>query len=347
MKIKVLVLCPFSDGGACGVWSRAKHDALQYIDQGADVYVFSSNAVKGTNEIAPAEETIDGIKIKRYPYKKLGGESFMKWDKQWINDAVDLGPDIIVSHVYRHLHSTGSLKVLKLLKKKKRDAFNILITHSPFVEDNRTRSTLATIVVKFYDKFIGPRTLNKFDKIIAICKWELPYLKKMGVDDSRIVVLPTPIAKEFDTTPVPMKNKPSGVLFLGRVAPIKDIETLIRAAERLPHIKFSIVGPVEQEYGWKLHNMIIDRKMNNVEFYPAVYDIKEKIKLIDSHKIFLLPSIREAMPTALLEALARNKICIGSDNEGCREVLEGKPNCYLFPIGDEMKLVEIIKEIEK
>jgi glycosyltransferase involved in cell wall biosynthesis len=53
------------------------------------------------------------------------------------------------------------------------------------------------------------------------------------------------------------------------------------------------------------------------------------------------------MPTALLEALARGKICIGSNNEGCREVLEGKPFCYLFPIGDEMKLVEIIKGIEK
>ena len=344
MKIKVLVLCPFSDGGACGVWSRAKHDALQYIDQGADVYVFSSNAVKGTNEIAPAEETIDGIKIKRYPYKKLGGESFMKWDKQWINDAVNLEPDIMVSHCYRHLHSTGSLKVLKLLKKKKRDAFNILITHSPFVEDNRTRSTLATIVVKFYDKFIGPRTLNKFDKIIAICKWELPYLKKMGVDDSRITVIPTPIAKEFDTIPIPTNNKPSGVLFLGRVAPIKDIGTLIKAAKLCPEIQFDIVGPEETEYKKELDSLIKELNIINVTFYPPVYDIKEKIKIIDSHKIFILPSIREAMPTVLLEALARGKICIGSDNEGCREVLEGK---HLFPIGDEIKLVEIIKEVEK
>jgi glycosyltransferase involved in cell wall biosynthesis len=220
-----------------------------------------------------------------------------------------------------------------------------LVGHAPFIEDNRTRSFFATCAVKFYDRFIGPRTLNKFDKIIAISKWELPYWKKLGAEESKIMVVPNPIAKEFYTV---LKTKvKEDVLFLGRVSPIKDIETLIHAAQLCPEVKFDIVGPVELEYGDKLNALIKELGVKNVEFKEPVYDVLEKIKIIDSHKVFVLPSIREAMPTALLEAQARGKICIGSENEGNREVLTGKPDSYLFKIGDHTRLAEIIRRVMK
>jgi len=39
----------------------------------------------------------------------------------------------------------------------------------------------------FHDPFIGKSTLKRFDKIIAITKWELPYLSKLGVPKDKMV----------------------------------------------------------------------------------------------------------------------------------------------------------------
>jgi len=333
--MKILILCQFSKG-ICGVWSRARLDAQNLAEEGNEVFIFSSNAIKGESGKAPAEDSIGNIKIKRYDFKKLGGESFMKWDNKWLDDAREFKPDLVMAHCYRHLHTTEALKV---------GCPVTLITHAPFVEDNRTRSFLSTLAVKFYDAFIGPRTINKFDKILAIAKWEVPYLKALGAEESRIEIQPNPIQKEFYSQALGKCKR--DILFLGRVSPIKDIETLIRAAKLVPEFLFDIVGPLEEDYGLKLKALIKELNVDNVHFEEPVYDIEKKIEVIDNHKIFVLPSIREGLPTALIEALARKRICIASDNEGNKEVLEEKPNSFIFKIGDYEELAKLIRSAMK
>ena len=342
--MKVLIVIPYSLG-ICGVFSRAWSDACRYRDEGNEVWIYSSNAVKGESREKDSKELFEkqeGIKIRRFPYRKLGGESFMLWDKSWKDEAIKLEPGLIIAHCYRHPCTTQALKIARALKIKPRVD---LIAHAPFIEGNVTRSFFSKIAVWLYDRTYGPWTLNKFDRIIMISAWERKYWDKLGVEKQRINYEPNTIDSVFDTSKNPLgKLGKRQVLFLGRVSPIKDLMTLLRAAERLPEVKFSIVGPIEQAYGGLLHKYIMDCKMTNVEFYPAVYDIKEKIKLIDSHKIFALPSIREAMPIVLLEALARKRLVIASDNPGNREVLEDGAKGKLFPVGDYMLLTKLIRE---
>ena len=59
-----------------------------------------------------------------------------------------------------------------------------------------------------------------------------------------IVYCPTGVSEEY------FKNRKQGkkVLYLGRVADIKDVNTLIKAAKRLPKLKFEILGPIEKGY---------------------------------------------------------------------------------------------------
>ena len=71
-------------------------------------------------------------------------------------------PDVIIAHVYRHIHTSKALKIAKKLKCKV-----FLVTHAPFVPGDTTRSFLSKIAVRFYDKFIGPGKLKRFDKVIA------------------------------------------------------------------------------------------------------------------------------------------------------------------------------------
>jgi len=356
--MKILLLVPFSLG-ICGVFSRAWSDAYRYRDEGNEVWIYSSNAIKGaTGENKDSTEMFEcreGIKIMRFPYKKLGGESFMLWDESWKTRAMELSPDIIIAHCYRHPHTLGALSVANMLKKQGKSCQCWLLGHAPFIEGDVTRSKIASLTVKFYDGIVGPWTLDRFDRIIMISAWERKYWDRLGVDKSKLFYEPNKIAPEFDVRKTPIgKLGKRQVLFLGRVSPIKDLMTLLRAAERLPDVKFSIIGPVEPAYGELLHKHIMDCKMNNVEFYPAIYDIKEKIKAIDSHPIFVLPSIREAMPTVLLEAIARKRKVIASDNPGCRELIEDNGDKVdngdnefkgkLFPVGDYVALTHLIKE---
>jgi len=334
--MRVLILCTYSTP-VCGVWTRALSDAKKLEEKGHEVLIISSNFINGKKELAEDSELIGGIDILRYNAKRLGGENFMRWDSQWKRDAIHFKPDVIIAHSYRHIHTTQALKIAKKIGCK-----CYLMTHAPFVDGNTTRTGLQSIVVRFYDKFIGPRTLKKFDKIVAICNWEVPYLLKLGVDENKIQVIKNKPHEAFNNVPCGTLGD-RDVLFLGRISPIKDIPTLLKAAELCPNIKFSIVGPVDEKYAVQILQESTTMNIPNVKFYPAINNVGDKIKMIDAHKIFVLPSKREAFPTALVEAVARKRTIIASDCSGNREALEGYSDGHFFRTGDFIKLGELIK----
>ena len=334
-KLKILELTNYSSG-ICGVWQRVKQESVELSKKGYDVKIFTSNATKGSKEIASSTDKLQDIEIIRFPFKKLGGESFMNWDFE--KQALEFEPDIIIAHSYRHPHTLKALKIKEQLSKSNKKCKVFLVTHAPFIEGNITRNLSSKLFVTIYDKFIGPKSLIKFDKIITITKWELPYLQRLGIKKQRIRYIPNGIPDEFFISK-PQTGK--GVLFLGRIAPIKDLETLIRAMKGLD-FNLEIVGPTEENYEIKLKKLIKQLKLFNINFYPPVYDLVEKIKKIDSCEIFVLPSKREAMPQSLIEVMARGKIVISSDNPGSKEIITNNKNGFLFKVGDSEELTRLI-----
>ncbi|MEA3329265.1 MAG: glycosyltransferase family 4 protein [Nanoarchaeota archaeon] len=333
-KLKILELTNFS-AGTCGVWQRVKQES-ELLSKKHELKIFSSNAVKGSNELALTNEKIGKIKIQRFPFMKLGGEGYLYWNFK--KEALRFNPDVIIAHSYRLPHTVKALKIAKRINSKV-----FLVTHAPFIEGNMTRSFFPKFAVGFYDKFIGPRIINKFDKIITITKWEMPYLLSMGAKKEKIVYIPNGIPPEFfKQKPLKEKNK---ILFLGRIAPIKNIETIILAMSLIDDKKviLEIVGPAEKKYFSKLKLLVKEKKLEKrVIFSDPIYDLKNKIRRIDSSKIFILPSKREGMPQALIEAMARKKIVIASKNPGNVDLIEDGKTGYLFEVGDHIGLANKI-----
>ena len=328
--MRILEVCEFS-AGICGVWTRVRQEASEFARLGYKVHVFSSNRMQGSDDIAKCDESLDGIKIRRFSAKQgkflTRNVTFFNFDKE----IIKLKPDVIITHTI-HPHS---FKALSYALKSSIPCY--LVTHAPF---NVRRSMILSIAKVFYDIFNRTSSkLQKFTKIIAVTKWEIPYLLKLGVGKEKIVYIPNGLPDEF------FKQKKiktcKDVLFLGRISPVKDIETLISAAKSLPNLNFSIVGSAEQNYLKKLNARL--NAVKNAGIYPPVYDLKKKIRLIDEHMIFVLPSKREAMPQALLEAMARGKIAISSKTDGGKEIIQDGKTGFLFEIGDYRKLAEIIK----
>lgn len=337
--MKILELCSYS-AGICGVWTRVREESERLAKKGHTVRIFSSNISKGSNELAPSEGFAGKARITRFPAKKLGGESFMSWDFE--KEALEYAPDVIIAHAYRHTHTTKALKFAEKLKESGKECKVFLVTHAPF-DRSASRSLPAKIAVWYYDHFIGPKTINKFTKVITITKWEVPYLVKIGIDEHNIEYIPNGIPKEFFTQKkAKERNK---IMFLGRISPIKSIETLIEAVPYLEdkEIDVEIVGPAEEEYLRQLKELIANIGIGDrVSFSPAIYDVSEKIEKVDTAKIFVLPSKSEGMPQSLVEAMARGKIVIGSSNPGAKDLIEDGRNGYLFKIGDSKELAEKI-----
>jgi glycosyltransferase involved in cell wall biosynthesis len=345
-KLKVLELCQFS-AGICGVWSRVREESERLSKLSYEIRIFSSNATKGSEEIACSEENIESLKIRRFPFRKLGGESFMKWDFE--KEALEYSPDIIIAHNYRHLHTTKALKLAKALREQGKKCKVFLVTHAPFVPDNSTRSFAAKLVVNFYDRFIGRRVLNQFDKIITISKWEVPHIIAAGARKEKLVYIPNGIPEEFFKLKKLAKEE-NKLLFLGRVSPIKNLETAIKALKLIKdsRIILEFVGPAEESYKNNLLKMIKSESLENrIIFSSPIYDLKKKIAKIDSCKIFLLPSKKEGMPQSLIEAMARGKIAIGSDIPAIADLITDGKNGYLFKFDNPQDLAEKINKALK
>ena len=342
--MKILEIAPFS-AGTCGLWARIKSET-QLLAKKHDIYVFSSNIKRGSGRPETAEkyEEINGVKIYRFPVKFHIGENTYFWNFE--KEALKLKPDIIITHAYRQFYSSAALKISKKLKIP-----CFLVTNAPFVE-LKTRGFCLSMLTYVYDKLVGRYTINSYDKVLAITKWELPYLSKIGCKMEKIVYSPNGVPDEFFKIDAKKRNnKIKKILFLGRIAPIKDIETMIEAIKILrdsgTDIIVELVGPVEDEYGKVLNNIINKYNLTNIRLLGPVYDLKAKINIIDGADIFILPSKREAMPQALIEAMARGKFIIASDTLGSKEIINDGKNGFLFNIGNAKQLSEKIDFVLK
>jgi len=334
--MKILELTNYSAGG-CGVWARVKHESEMLAQNGHEVLVLTSNHTKGSDKVAPPESKLGNVKVKRFPAVRLGGEGFLFWNFE--EEAMKFKPDVIIAHSYRIPHTTKALKLKKKLGCKAH-----LVTHAPFGRSN-TRTSHAKLIVNLYDSIIGPRTLNKFDKVIAITNWEMPYLKKLGVPIEKIAYIPNGIREAFfKSTKIKEKSK---ILYIGRISKIKNIETLIRSMSHITNQKISleIFGPIEKNYQENLKRIIESSNSKyRITLTDKIYDLKDEIEKLDSAQIFVLPSKSEGMPQVLIEAMARGKIVIASDNKGAVELIEHEKNGFLFNIGDEKDLAKKINK---
>src|SRR5262249_53325350 len=61
--------------------------------------------------------------------------------------------------------------------------------------------------------------------------------------------------------------------------------------------------------------------------------------------VFVLPSYREGMPRALLEAMSTELAVVATDIRGCREVVEPGRSGFLFPPHHVSRLAELLRDL--
>ena len=144
--------------------------------------------------------------------------------------------------------------------------------------------------------------------------------------------------------------------FVGRVVPIKDVKTFIRACnivhKRFPNTHFPIVGPTDEDEEYFDECKTLVRMLgleDSIEFTGRA----NVVDLYPRMDVIVLTSVSEAQPLVLLEANCCGVPCVASDVGACTELLNGRtpddidigPSGIVTPIADPAATAEAIIRI--
>lgn len=130
---------------------------------------------------------------------------------------------------------------------------------------------------------------------------------------------------------------------VGRLHPDKDQATLMKgfaqAAPYMPDALLAIVGTGKLRD--TLEKLITDLNMQNRIYLLG--SVPEVYRFYPAFDAFVLSSIREGLPVALLEAFAARNICAASRCNGNYEAIDGVG--FSFDVGDDKALSQILQQL--
>jgi glycosyltransferase involved in cell wall biosynthesis len=198
-----------------------------------------------------------------------------------------------------------------------------LVAH--FHMDTPTSGRLG-FAFSWYKRRILGWLLRRAGAVVALSQeqGELVSLR-YGVPSSRVRVIPNGVAGEFFTGPRATvqtdPKRPLRLLFVGRLAAQKDLPLLIATAETLGDaVSLDIVG--DGELRREIAHLVDAVPSGRIRMWGALSGdaLIERYREAD---VFVMTSVREGMPLALLEAMATGLPVVASDVQGLREFVGG------------------------
>ena len=181
---------------------------------------------------------------------------------------------------------------------------------------------------------------TKGDLILSISKFNRMQLEKLGFDTSKIA--DHPVGIDLEKFPLLWQNRnalsqrePTKILTVARLVRekgleygIKSIKVLLKNNPNL-HVQYNIIGNgILQE---QLKECVTKLGLNGIVKFLGEMDQTGVSKQMQEAHIFLLPSIEEALPVALMEAQATGLPVVATDVGGVSEVVTDGRSGYIVP----------------
>ena len=175
---------------------------------------------------------------------------------------------------------------------------------------------------------VATMSREAFDEVVAMGH---PCVRQMG----------TPLGTQFLRAPRAIEPAESlRVLFLGRLAKEKGIHELLEAVQRLPHLQFTIGGD------GPLRKTVEHVARNHANLtYLGWLDRASALRTIDAADLLVLPSHLETFGTVALEAMARQRLVLVSQQCGIVECPELSSRLLTFK--DSTLLVSALEKISQ
>lgn len=324
------------------------------VEKGWDVTIHTSNDTLTETAVLAPTDSVNGIKVLRSYFRKWG-----YWPKiDYKNtDVVALHNFNVVPHFYI---LTWSL-ILKILGKKK---FVLVLTpHGGFNPEWSIFPKPVAIVKQFYHYTIGTFLINAVvDKMRAVSEWEREEIIKKGVKPEKVMTISNGIEDEaylniekLASKEIRSQVKKNGryIIQVGRVYPIKNYETTIRALALAPKdLKFLIVGPIQEDeknkyYKSMLDKLISDLKMEERVLFLGVIKGIDKYYLIKHAQMMVHMALWESFCNVVHEGLSQGLVCIVANNTALPLLIKNDINGYCVETMDYKTVAEKINYILK
>jgi len=288
---------------------------------------------------------LKGMKLSPWAMLKLLGRatySFETYSKalRLINDAQ---PDIAYIH---NIYNYMSPSVIPACRKRRIPIvmrlpdYNLMCAELHFLRDGQVcteclehgykralrysclkgsrAATAARVASMYVHKWL--RIYDNVDLFITPSAFMREMMIKAGYDGERIIHLPSFYAGQASSDAEPAEG--DYILYFGRLAPEKGIDTLIRAMGRIDGgIRLVIAGADVDGTRARLERLVVELKLDNVQFVGRLGRTALD-ELIEGCLFTVVPSRwYDNCPMAILESFAHRKAVIGSNIGGIPEQL--------------------------
>ncbi len=196
---------------------------------------------------------------------------------------------------------------------------------------------LSNLKLRFADFFA--------DRILTSVKNAFPYETKklrvlqQGIDTGL-----------FKPQEVGKKGNIFKILFLGRISPVKDLETLLKATrvlkERGRDFKLSIVGsPTDKDFEYNRKIRGITKQFGLDIFWLDHVSNRETARIYNEHDVFINLTATGSFDKTILEAMSCGMVVIVCNKAYEQIFSPALKTCLLFREKDEMDLADKIEKI--
>lgn len=187
--------------------------------------------------------------------------------------------------------------------------------------------------------------IRRLDHIQSLNPVVTELLLRTGYADAQIARIPN--AVDLSKLQPPVARTPGPRLrvgFVGRLVPVKGLDTLLRAWQRVraQHDAVLVIagdGPQRAALQAQAQQLGLE---DHVEFLGQVSNVGAVLASCD---LYVQPSLQEGMPNSVLEAMACGLAVVATNNAGNLAVVVDGENGRVVPIGDEAALAHALTEL--
>lgn len=186
---------------------------------------------------------------------------------------------------------------------------------------------IRTLWIRFFER-IGLLVYRSANPVISLYDGNRQRQIQDGADPVRTRVIPNGI--DLQRWGEVVANRPPGIApvvgLIGRVVPIKDLKTFIRALRgvisAMPEVEGWIVGPEDEDpdYAAECRSLVASLGLEGKVHFLGFQSIQQ---ILPKLGVMVLTSISEAQPLVILEAWCAGTPVVSSDVGSCRELIEG------------------------
>ena len=191
---------------------------------------------------------------------------------------------------------------------------------------------------------LGPRT----SATVCVSQGVADHIQKLGLVGPRLEIIHNgAIATRYTMGATPFAQRSQDIIMVARFARQKDQPTLIRAAKRLVDTGWTgrllLGGDGKASHRRACENLVHSLGLaGRVDFLGRVADAAP---LYHRCRAAVLSTHYEGLPLVLIDYMSAGCAALGSEASGVSDIIQPGVNGWLFPIGDDAALADILRRV--